>query len=122
MKMGHYLAKDIRLDHRRFDEAKTLVSARGEKYFYDAQRDIGTAIEHLYGSKEQSLQRLAATFRRGDLLEVLATLSDLATFDDAPVMRPPCAEKWPSCLRSPRAWRCARGGCAAHAPWSAGPR
>ena len=40
------------------------------------RRDIGTAIEHLYGPKEQSLQRLAATFRRGDLIEVLTPLSD----------------------------------------------
>ncbi len=104
MQMGHYLAKDmgldeslfagrlngdrllaelrgkdVRLDHRRFEEAKALISERGEKYFYAAQRDISTAIEHLYGPKEQSLQRLAATFRRGDLIEVLTTLSD---FDD----------------------------------------
>lgn len=101
MQMGHYLARDLgldesvfggrldghrllaelsgkhtRLDHRRFDAAKALISERGEQYFYEAQRDIGTAIEHLYGRKEQSLQRLAATFRRGDLIEVLTTLSD----------------------------------------------
>jgi len=99
MQMGHYLAKDLgldeslfvqrrhidrlpaQLDHRRFHAARALISERGEQYFYAAQRDIGIAIQHLHGPKEPSLQRLAATFRRGDLIEVLMTLWD---FDVVP--------------------------------------
>jgi hypothetical protein len=75
--MGEYLARDLGmprlglLDHRTFDAARQYVNERGENYFYAAQRDIGKAIEQLYGSQDQTLQRLAATFRRGDLIDEL---------------------------------------------------
>ncbi len=77
MRMGEYLARDLSmhslaiLDHRTFDTARQLVNENGEAYFYAAQRDVGKAIAQLYGRQDQTLQRLAATFRRGDLIDEL---------------------------------------------------
>lgn len=77
MRMGEYLAFEsdmhslAMLDHRVFETTRQLVSDRGEQYFYAAQGDIDEAIKELYGSHDQTLQRLAATFRRGDLIDEL---------------------------------------------------
>lgn len=59
------------LDHRRFAEAKALVDARGDEYFERATLRLSEALRSLYGRQDVSLQRLAATFRRGDLLRYL---------------------------------------------------
>lgn len=76
MLMGEYLLADLgitldELDHRRFDDAKALVEQRGEEYFERATTSLQRALERLYGEQPVSLQRLAATFRRGDLLRYL---------------------------------------------------
>ena len=76
MRMGEYLSRDLglteRLNHRGFDDARRLVGERGESYYYDALKDITNAISRLYGSADQTLARLVATFRRGDLIDELA--------------------------------------------------
>ena len=77
--MGEYLLEDLgisperldELDHRRFSQARTLVEQRGEQYFERATDRLQQALRRLYGEQPVSLQRLAATFRRGDLLEYL---------------------------------------------------
>ncbi len=76
MLMGESMLADLgipleRLDHRRFQEAKALVDARGEEYFERASARLAEALRSLYGRQALSLQRLAATFRRGDLLRCL---------------------------------------------------
>ncbi len=79
MRMGEYLVramgiKSDQLDHRVFDTARNLIAQNSEQYFYAAQRDIETALKALYGDSAPSLQRLSATFRRGDLIEELAKI------------------------------------------------
>lgn len=79
MLMGESLLQDLgiaperldQLDHRRFAAAKALVDERGEHYFVRALVSLEQALEQLYGDRPVSLQRLAATFRRGDLLRYL---------------------------------------------------
>lgn len=79
MLMGQWLLADLgipferldHLDHRRFDEAKALVDTRGDEYFERATLRLAEALRSLYGRQDLSLQRLAATFRRGDLLRCL---------------------------------------------------
>lgn len=84
MLMGEYLLADLgidlrQLDHRNFEQARTLIEAHGDDYFDRAIREIADALKALYGDSEVSLQRLSATFRRGDLLQVLRpeSLADL---------------------------------------------
>ena len=76
MLMGHYLLKDLglsieKLDHRSFERARGLIEASGEAYFDRAVVTLGEALTALYGGQSLSLQRLAATFRRGDLMTYL---------------------------------------------------
>jgi AIPR protein len=76
MLMGQSLLADLgitldELDHRLFDKAKMLIDTKGEEYFSSAVQRIDRAIESLYGEQPVSLQRLAATFRRGDLMVYL---------------------------------------------------
>lgn len=76
MLMGQSLLADLavsldQLDHRRHAAAHRLVEQGAEEYFSRGLARIKAAIAELYGSQPVSLQRLAATFRRGDLLEVL---------------------------------------------------
>ncbi len=76
MLMGRFLLKDLgiplaQLDHRKFTEAKSKLEQNEETYFAEAVAEVDAAIKRLYGNQEVSLQRLAATFRRGDLLEEL---------------------------------------------------
>lgn len=89
MLMGQYLLEDLaiplerldQLDHRRFQEATTLVDERGEQYFERATARLQDALKRLYGEQPVSLQRLAATFRRGDLLRYLGSWVDGDSFD-----------------------------------------
>ena len=80
MRMGEYLMCDLslptgsQLDHRQIDRIKQLIVANGEQYFQSAQSDLADALTTLYGGAQPSLQRLSATFRRGDLIEELAKL------------------------------------------------
>ena len=77
MLMGRYLLADLgitlkQLNHTKFTEAKDKIDNEGEKYFSKAVEAVQTALKRLYGGQEISLQRLAATFRRGDLIQELA--------------------------------------------------
>ena len=77
MLMGRYLLQDVsitlnQLDHRRFAETKSKLDQNEEAYFTWAVAAVDAAVKRLYGDQVLSLQRLAATFRRGDLLEELA--------------------------------------------------
>jgi len=76
MLMGRSLLEDLaiplkELDHRSFERARRLIESRGESYFERAVVQLGDALQQLYGGRNVSLQRLSATFRRGDLLEYL---------------------------------------------------
>lgn len=76
MQMGRRLLKKMNLqmkeiDHRNFEDVTQLINQNGENYFHDSVRDVQKALQALYGSQEISLQQLAATFRRGDLIEKL---------------------------------------------------
>jgi hypothetical protein len=76
MMMGHYLLEELDiglavLDHRTFSKAKFLVDEKGERYFQMSVEAINKAIVSLYGDRNVSLQRLSATFRRGDLIQEL---------------------------------------------------
>ncbi len=77
MLMGRYLLNDLGrvlsdLDHRSFESARHLVEEKGEYFFDKASKELDVALGALYGETEVSLQRLSATFRRGDLLELLS--------------------------------------------------
>lgn len=80
MRMGEYLISDLSLPtknqitHRQLDQIKQLIANKGEYYFQSAQSDLAKALSTLYGQAQPSLQRLSATFRRGDLIEELAKL------------------------------------------------
>lgn len=76
MIMGELLLADLgkktaELDHRNFEAAKKLIEERGEAYATLAVEKLTFALKLLYGNLAVSLQRLSATFRRGDLLEFL---------------------------------------------------
>lgn len=76
MQMGHYLLEDMKLvradlGHVHLNEAEKLIRERGDYYLERAIVAIDSALHKLYGTREVSLQQLAATFRRGDLIEQL---------------------------------------------------
>jgi AIPR protein len=76
MLMGRYLLSDLgitlaQLDHRKFAEAKTRLEENEDAYHQRAVAAVDAALTRLYAERV-SLQRLAATFRRGDLIELLA--------------------------------------------------
>lgn len=73
MLMGRYLLTDAgltlaQLDHRTFGDVRKLLEENGEAYFLRAVEELREALDRLYGAQPVSPQRLAATFRRGDLL------------------------------------------------------
>lgn len=76
MLMGQYLLDDLRvtidaLNHTNFPQALALIESRGEQYYRNAIAEIGQALRALYGERDISMQQLAATFRRGDLISRL---------------------------------------------------
>ena len=77
MQMGKYMLNDMgieisRLNHQNFETAKNLVTTNGEYYFMQALTDVGEALDILYGDiSDISYQQLSATFRRGDLIDIL---------------------------------------------------
>ena len=80
MLVGRYVLEDMgvalrRLDHRNFIEAKELLERRGERYLRRAEEEIGAALDPLFdiGRRPRTLQRLSATFRRADLIDMLRT-------------------------------------------------
>lgn len=73
MLMGRYLLAELgitlnQLNHVKFAEAKAKLAQNEEAYFGKAVGEISVAIKKIYGESYVSLQQLAATFRRGDLL------------------------------------------------------
>ena len=80
MLVGRYVLEDMgvalcRLDHRNFIEAKKLLEQRAERYLRRAEEEIGAALDPLFdnGRRPRTLQRLSATFRRADLVDMLRT-------------------------------------------------
>lgn len=77
MRSAQYLLRDMDLEnpeqitHQNFSQAKSMLLQKGERYTDFAQKDIQQALSQLYGKGSVSLQRLSATFRRGDLIEIL---------------------------------------------------
>ncbi|MBF0235509.1 MAG: AIPR family protein [Desulfamplus sp.] len=59
------------LDHRNFAQIKTLLDNKSDLLQKQSSDDISKALKQCYGDREISLQQLSATFRRGDLLEML---------------------------------------------------
>jgi hypothetical protein len=76
MQMGKYLHNDLNekpLTHKNFEDAQKLVEQKGVEYFDKAVLDIKAALEKLYENGSQvPLQQLSATFRRGDLIDILS--------------------------------------------------
>lgn len=77
MLMGRYLLADLgislqALGHVLFPKAQDLLVEKEADYHRRALVEVEAAIGRLYGQKPISLQRLSATFRRGDLLEEVA--------------------------------------------------
>jgi hypothetical protein len=78
MQMGRRLLAGLNLrnveeiSHLNFKAAYELVEANGNRLYIESLGDIQYALADLYGGQEVSLQQLAATFRRGDLIERLS--------------------------------------------------
>ena len=74
MLMGRYLLEDLAvdlksLDHRNFETARKHIEENGDIYFKRAEKAISVAILPMFETRERTLQRLSATFRRADLVE-----------------------------------------------------
>ncbi|MDR1729462.1 MAG: AIPR family protein [Prevotellaceae bacterium] len=77
MFMGQFLLNELnlslkKLTHREFDFAKTYFEQNKENLFAKSNEKIVNALQKLYPDGYEGIdrRRLAATFRRGDLLEV----------------------------------------------------
>ena len=78
MQIGRKLLADLGLasfdlvNHQNFVSLQVRLDEKGEAYLQAAIQDIRQALAALYNdSSEISLQQLAATFRRGDLINYL---------------------------------------------------
>ena len=76
MLIGREILTDLGIDltgftHHHFNPATQTLQANGDSYYARANATIEEAIHACYGDRDISLQQLAATFRRGDLLEML---------------------------------------------------
>ena len=76
MLMGCYLLKDLgieldQLDHRNFNEARMAVEKNAVKYMENAEQRIEKELNKVLYRQDRTLQRLSATFRRADLVEML---------------------------------------------------
>ncbi len=60
------------IDHRNFKNIHDHFESKKSEYYQDSINDVTKALTDLYGEREISLQQLSATFRRGDLIEMLA--------------------------------------------------
>lgn len=65
----HLILSEI--NHRHFSDIKQQLELEGLTYYQQAVARISEALTALYGERDISLQQLSATFRRGDLLEIL---------------------------------------------------
>ena len=76
MLIGHLLVSDnginfANINHRNFEVLKEKISNSKDCFYEQALQKIKAALVQCYGDREISLQQLSATFRRGDLLEML---------------------------------------------------
>ena len=76
MLLGRELSRELQLSveaitHRSFARMKAALDTDGARYYALAIDSLRDAIRECYGNRQVSLQQLAATFRRGDLLEML---------------------------------------------------
>ena len=76
MLMGRYLLEELEigldgLDHQTFAQALRLVEQRSDSYLARAEERIGEALVCLFTGRDRTLQRLSATFRRADLVDML---------------------------------------------------
>ena len=81
MLMGRYLLDEMgialeKLDHRNFEQARKLVEQKSDSYLSLAEKRIGEALSPLFSERERTLQRLSATFRRADLVDMLLDAGD----------------------------------------------
>ena len=60
-----------KLDHRNFLAAKDILDRKSLEYFKRAEDEIESALSPLFDGRDRTLQRLSATFRRADLIEIL---------------------------------------------------
>ena len=59
------------ISHRNFQELFSTFKNSREDYYQESMDQVQNALNTFYGQREISLQQLAATFRRGDLMEML---------------------------------------------------
>ncbi|MBF0108886.1 MAG: AIPR family protein [Magnetococcales bacterium] len=72
MEVGRMLLKRMKIgysevDHKNFDELRSIFEREKRKFHRDAVARTEKTLQGLYGDRQQSLQQLSATFRRGDL-------------------------------------------------------
>ncbi len=60
------------VSHRNFKEMRDTFEEQKLEYHRKSIDDISKALKECYGDRDISLQQLSATFRRGDLIEMLA--------------------------------------------------
>ena len=77
MLMGQYVLDDLgidlaQLDHRNFAQAHDFLERESSNYLGRAEAEIDAALQQLFNGRERTWQRLSATFRRADLVEMLA--------------------------------------------------
>lgn len=76
MLMGRYLLNELglrveELNHTNFLRAEKAFDVNAEAYFQKAVEAISDALEPLFEHQSRTLQKLSATFRRGDLVSAL---------------------------------------------------
>lgn len=77
MRMGQYLRKFLNIEdgtpftHLNIDRARAIIESDDDDLFNKSVNDVQLALKTLYKEENPSLQRLSATFRRGDLIEEL---------------------------------------------------
>lgn len=83
MQMGYYLLTDMQmsldklheLTHKNFDAVLAKFEEKKQIYFGDSSNDVAKALNKFlmrnYQDPEISLQRLSATFRRSDLIDIM---------------------------------------------------
>ena len=59
------------LNHRNFQSAEQIIDRTSEQLFQDASTRIEQELTKIFAQQARTLQRLSATFRRGDLIEAL---------------------------------------------------
>jgi len=79
MLIGRKLLHDMgvslsEVSHRNFNEILKKFEDNEAAYRANAEEDVRDALKACYGLREVSLQQLSATFRRGDLLEMLGAV------------------------------------------------